>query len=217
MSAAAQQMSIACLAGYAGGAMGPLALRTGGAWAWAWNDIDTSRAVIFPFFFEREKASYHADTGQFFGEVAYPATMGAVAFEPFGSLAVVKLDTDSLKENDAIAALRNSGFDEDVSYSTLGLRAATTIRISNMVITPKVAAAWQHAFDDVTPDASLAFASTGIGFDVTGVPLAQNSLLVEAGLDLSLSPTATVGVSYSGQFASELQDNAVKGRFTWLF
>lgn len=144
--------------------------------------------MIFPFFFEREKASYHADTGQFFGEVAYPATMGAVAFEPFGSLAVVKLDTDSFKENDAIAALRSSGFDEDVSYSTLGLRAATTIRISNMVITPKVAAAWQHAFDDMTPDASLAFASTGIGFDVTGGPLAQNSLLVEAGLDLSLSP-----------------------------
>ena len=111
--------------------------------------------------------------------------------------------------------MRSSGFDEDVSYSTLGLRAATTIRISNMVITPKVAAAWQHAFDDVTPDASLAFASTGIGF--AGVPLARNSLLVEAGLDLSLSPTATVGVSYSGQFASELQDNAVKGRFTWLF
>jgi len=59
--------------------------------------------------------------------------------------------------------------------------------------------------------------STGIGFDVSGVPLAENSLLVEAGLDLNLSPTATIGVSYSGQFASELTDNAVKGRFTWLF
>jgi outer membrane autotransporter protein len=33
------------LAGYAGGAIGSLALRTGGAWAR--NDIDTSRAVIF--------------------------------------------------------------------------------------------------------------------------------------------------------------------------
>ena len=52
---------------------------------------------------------------------------------------------------------------------------------------------------------------------VTGVPLAENSLLIEAGLDLNLSPTATLGVSYSGQLASDLQDNAIKGRFTWPF
>jgi len=77
---------------------------------------------------------------------------------------------------------------------------------------------WQHAFDDITPGAALAFASTGIGFDVTGVPLAEDSALIEAGLDLNLSPTATLGVSYSGQFcASDVEDNAVKGRFTWLF
>ena len=85
------------------------------------------------------------------------------------------------------------------------------------MVTPHVSAAWQHAFDDVTPGAALAFASTGIGFDVTGVPLAEDSALIEAGLDLNLSPTATLGVSYSGQLASDLVDNAVKGRFTWLF
>jgi hypothetical protein len=45
----------------------------------------------------------------------------------------------------------------------------------------------------------------------------ENSLLVEAGFDLNLSPTAMLGVSYSGQIASDLTDNAVKGRFTWLF
>ena len=84
-----------------------------------------------------------------------------------------------------------------------------------MVLVPHASA--QHAFDDVTPGAALAFASTGIGFDISGVPLADNSLLVEGGLDLNLSPTATLGVSYSGQFASDLTDNAVKGRFTWIF
>ncbi len=85
------------------------------------------------------------------------------------------------------------------------------------VVTPHASAAWMHAFGDVTPDAALAFASTGTGFVVFGVPLAEDSALVEAGLDLNLSPTATLGVSYSGQLASDLIDNAVKGRFTWLF
>jgi outer membrane autotransporter protein len=106
-----------------------------------------------------------------------------MALEPFAGIAFVKVDTDSFKEHGEVAALRSGGFDEDVSYSTLGLRAATTMHVSNLIVTPKVAAAWQHAFDDVTPGAALAFASTGIGFDITGVPLAENSLLVEAGLD----------------------------------
>jgi outer membrane autotransporter protein len=52
---------------------------------------------------------------------------------------------------------------------------------------------------------------------VTGVPLAQDTALIEAGLDLSLSPTATLGATYAGQFGDGVQDNAVKGRFTWLF
>ena len=86
-----------------------------------------------------------------------------------------------------------------------------------MLVTPRVSAAWQHAFDEVTPEAALAFASTGIGFGIAGVPLAEDSLLLEAGLDFALSPNATLGVSYSGQIADEVTDNAVKGRLTWLF
>jgi outer membrane autotransporter protein len=56
------------LAAYAGGNLGSVALRSGGAWGW--DDLDTSRAVVFPGFSEREEASYRGDTGQVFGEVA---------------------------------------------------------------------------------------------------------------------------------------------------
>jgi hypothetical protein len=61
------------------------------------------------------------------------------------------------------------------------------------------------------------FASTWIGFTITAVPLAQDSALIDAGLDFALGPGMTLGASYSGQIASDLTDNAVKGRFTWLF
>jgi outer membrane autotransporter protein len=203
------------LAGYTGGMAGPFALRGGGAWTW--NDIDTSRVVIFPGFFEREKSRSDADTAQLFGEAAYPIAMGRTAVEPFAGLAFVSIDTDDFRENGAEAALNSRGFDQDVGYSTLGLRAAVTMAWNSVTVTPHVSAAWQHAFDDVTPGAALAFASTGIGFDVTGVPLAEDTALIEAGLDLSLGPTTTAGVSYSGQFGDGVADNAVKGRVTWLF
>jgi outer membrane autotransporter protein len=202
------------LAGYTGGMAGPFALRGGGAWSW--NDIDSSRAVIFPGFFEREKARYDADTGQLFGEMAYPIAMGSSALEPFAGLAFVSIDSGSFKENGALAALNSRGFDQDVGYSTLGLRAGATMAWNSLTVTPHVSAAWQHAFDDITPGAALTFASTGIGFDVTGVPLAEDTALIEAGLDLRLGLNATAGVSYSGQFGDGVQDNAVKGRFTLL-
>jgi outer membrane autotransporter protein len=86
-----------------------------------------------------------------------------------------------------------------------------------MVVTPHISAAWQHAFDYVTPGAALAFASTGIGFTVYGVPLAGDSALIDAGLDFALGERTTAGVSYSAQFGYGTTDNGVRGRFTWLF
>ncbi|ODS03124.1 hypothetical protein AUC71_11375 [Methyloceanibacter marginalis] len=204
------------LGGYLGGLAGSFALRGGGMWAW--NGIDTSRAVVFPGFFERQKASYDADTGQIFGEVAYPTQLAGMAVEPFGGLAFVSIDTDNFREHGgALASLRGVDLDQDVGYSTLGLRAATTMQFGGIQVVPHISAAWQHAFDDVTPGAALAFASTGIGFGIEGVPLAEDSALIDAGLDLALGANTTAGMSYTGQFGNGVTDNGVKGRFTWLF
>jgi uncharacterized protein with beta-barrel porin domain len=49
------------------------------------------------------------------------------------------------------------------------------------------------------------------------VPLAEDSALIDAGLDFALGQNATAGVSHTGQFGDGVQDNGVKGRFTWLF
>jgi len=203
------------LGGYIGGMAGAFALRGGGAWAW--NDIDTSRAVVFPGFYERQKASYDADTGQLFGEVAYPTRMGGMALEPFAGLAYVSIDTEKFRERGGVLASLRGDTDQDVGYSTVGLRAARTVHWGTILVTPHISAAWQHAFDDVTPDAALAFASTGIGFSIAGVPLAEDSVLLDTGLDFAIGARTTAGVSYSGQFGDDVTDNAVKGRFTWLF
>lgn len=204
------------LGGYTGGMVGAFALRGGGTWAW--SEIDTSRAVIFPGFFERQKASYDAETSQFFGEVAYPTNMGGMSVEPFAGLAYVSIDTDTfLERGGALASLRGRDSDQNVGYTTLGVRFATTSQWGSMLVTPHLSARWQHAFDDVTPTAALAFATTGAGFTVAGVPLAKDSALIDAGLDFAIAENLDAGVSYSGQFGEGVHDNAVKGRFTWRF
>jgi len=67
-----------------------------------------------------------------------------------------------------------------------------------MLVTPHISAAWQHA-----PDAALAFASNGIGFKVYGVPLAEDTALLDADLDLAVGEQTTVGMSYTGQFGDK--------------
>ncbi|MPZ12782.1 MAG: hypothetical protein GEU89_21695, partial [Kiloniellaceae bacterium] len=54
-------------------------------------------------------------------------------------------------------------------------------------VTPRLSAAWQHGFGDLTPAASLAFAgTTNADFTVTGVPLARDSAVIDAGLDVTI-------------------------------
>jgi outer membrane autotransporter protein len=63
----------------------------------------------------------------------------------------------------------------------------------------------------------LAFQSTGASFTVAGVPLARDSALVEAGVQLRVTRQAVLGVSYTGQLASNVRDHGAKGNFTWTF
>ncbi len=81
---------------------------------------------------------------------------------------------DSFKEHGgSLASLRGATPNKTWAIRRLGLRAATTMQWGGMQIVPHLSAAWQHAFDDVTPGAALAFATTGIGFSIDGVPLAR--------------------------------------------
>jgi len=153
-----------------------------------------------------------------FGEVGYGVKFGSVAAEPFGGLAFVHLRTDSFAEAGGIAALAGRSNSEDVGYSTLGVRAATTWQLANgMALTPRASVAWQHAFGDVTPSAALAFQSIGTPFTVNGVPIARDAALVSAGADLRVTRQATFSVAYVGNLASNARDHSVKGAFSWKF
>ena len=85
--------------------------------------------------------------------------------------------------------------------------------------TPQAASiAWQAAFGDTSPEARLAFLSApSANFTVSGVPIAENTALVELGANLLISPQASVGVSYIGQFADNTTQNAVQANLNWRF
>ncbi|HEY6259324.1 MAG TPA: autotransporter domain-containing protein, partial [Xanthobacteraceae bacterium] len=201
---------------YGGTKVGAWNLRSGGAVIW--HDIATARSIQFPGFADQASTSYNGSTTQIFGEVGYGMTVGRIAAEPFADLAFVHIATNAFAEQGGNAALAGAGSQTDIGYSTLGARAATNQALPNaMVLTPRAALAWQHAFGAATPAQALSFLSTNASFMVAGVPIARDSALVDVGFDVRLNPRATVGASYVGQLADHAHDHALKGKFGWDF
>lgn len=172
--------------------------------------------MAFPGFSDSLKGDYNAGTAQVFGELGYGMRAGNVGFEPFANLAYVNLHTDGFTEKGGAAALSSAGATTDATFSTLGLRASTTFDLGDVSTTARGTLGWKHAFGDVTPLATMAFAG-GAPFTIAGVPITRDAAVVEAGLDLAIAPGATLGVSYDGQFASGLSDQSVRANFNWKF
>ena len=141
----------------------------------------------------------------------------SATFEPFTGIAYVHHSTDRFAENGGLAALHAAADEEDVVYSTLGLRMAGRLQFGGLVVAPRLSLAWQHAFGDVTPSAFTAFDTGGAGFEIDGAPIARDSALVEVGLDLNLGADVALGISYAGQLAEAAEDHAVSGQFRWRF
>jgi outer membrane autotransporter protein len=201
---------------YGGAQLGPWGIRTGAAYTW--HDIDTSRTISFPGFADAVQSSYSARTAQVFGEVGYSIVTGIVAIEPFAGLAYVHFDEGAFTEGGGPAALVGGNDSRDVTYTTLGVHAASSYLLKDStVLIARGTLGWRSAFGDVTPTSNLAFASGGAPFDVTGVPIVRDSAVVQAELDWKIRPNIVLSVTYSGALADKSQDHAVQGGFTVKF
>lgn len=192
---------------YGGTNWSAIAFRTGAAYSW--SSLSTKRSVAFNGFTDGLSADYDAGTAQIFGELAYRADAGQFKLEPFANLAHVSVHTDGFTEDGGDAALTSAGSNNDASFTTLGLRGSSDFAFGGMNATVRGMLGWRHAFGDVTPTSSFAFAG-GDHFTIAGVPIARDSAVVEAGLDFNMSANATLGLSYTGQFGGGTVDQGAK-------
>lgn len=192
------------------------AFRLSGGIAYTWHDIETNRSVYFPGFADGLSADYHAGIFQAFGEAGYRISMGSVSFEPFANLAYVSLHTDGFPEDGGMAALKASNQTTETSFTTFGARASVHFNLGEMLATAHGTLGWRHAFGDTAPGSAQAFAG-GNAFTVSGVPIAEDSAFIRTGLNLDISDSAAVGVSYQGQIASHAEEHGFNAKFNLKF
>ncbi|WP_170936031.1 autotransporter outer membrane beta-barrel domain-containing protein [Pandoraea sp. PE-S2R-1] len=188
--------------------------------SYALQQISSRRAVAIGPIAQTARASYDAATWQVFGEAAWRFDLGRVGIEPFAAMAHAWVRTDAFNESGSAADLHADEQTRGITFSTLGVRGdlpfgtgAGTAALGRL----RLSAGWRHAFGADTPDAQLAFVDSAAGFTVGGVPIARDAAIVEAGIDAFVGQAVTLGVSYTGQFGSQVTDNAVFGNLNWRF
>ncbi|MCK0196164.1 autotransporter domain-containing protein [Ancylobacter sp. 6x-1] len=199
---------------YAGTLIGNVGLKFGGAYTW--SDVTTRRFAGFTGFSDSLHADYDAGTAQVFAEAGYRFALGGATLEPIANVAYVNLHTDGFTEQGGPAALRSGSATDDLTYTTLGLRASSRFELGTMAATARGLIGWRHAFGDTTPDSVFAF-SGGTPFSIEGAPIAEDALVLDAGLDFALTESWTLSANYGGQFGGGFEDQTVKGSLTLKF
>jgi subtilase-type serine protease len=162
------------------------------------------------------KGRYAARTGQLFGEAAAPYEFGAVTVEPYAGLAYLATRRGRFSES-GTAGLRADGATQQLGFSTLGLRAGAGWQAHDgSQWSLHGGAGWRHAYGGIQPGARMRFAG-GDTFEVTGVPVARNALLIEAGIGAETPDGMRFGVGYSGQLARGAVSHAINAKATWVF
>lgn len=197
---------------YGTGEWGALALRSG--LNYTWSDVGTTRQVTA--LGQTLNGSYNADSVNAFSEVGYTVKTALASFEPFAGLSYSRVTTDSFTETGGSAALNVESTTTNTSYTTLGLRSSKEFTFLGTEAVARGTAGWVHAFGDIDPTSTASFA-TGDSFTVSGTPIDQNAALLEAGLDLNLTPSSTFSLTYTGQIGKNAHENGVSAKLRMQF
>jgi outer membrane autotransporter protein len=195
---------------------GPMSLRLGASYSH--HDGKTQRQVAFNGFSDRPKGRYDASTQQAFAEAGYNLGRANVSIEPFAGLGLQRYQRNGYTENGGAAVLKVHDQSQNILSSTFGLRLAKINRLENgMQLTPRFSASWKHTYGEVATETHQRLITGGRNYTVTGAPLDRDSLMVDAGLDLRLSPRHTLGVGYNGEIASDNRSHGVTGQWRMAF
>jgi outer membrane autotransporter protein len=199
---------------YAGTDLGPVNLQVGAAYTW--HKLDFDRSVAFTGFSDALASRYDGNSAQAFGEAGYRIDVRHGYFQPFVQASYVRLHTDGFTESGGNAALIGRSKTTEVTFANLGLRGNVDVARAG-ALRFAWSTAWRHAFSNRTPFTDMRFGAGTQVFGIAGTPIAKNAAALQAGIEASPASGVSLGVSYSGQIGSNVQDHGIKGNLTWRF
>lgn len=197
--------------------MGPGSLNFLAGGAYTWHDLDTKRQINAGSINQTLKASYGANTSQLFTELGYALPVNsALTLEPFGGVTWSDQRIRGFSESGGYAALSGQSQRNDLTTTSLGLRARQALTLGSVSGVLRGGLGWRHTFGDIQPRTTVAFDGSPT-FSVLGAPIARDAMMVELSLDADLSRNTTLAFGYGGQFGSGNSDQTGTVTLRWKF
>ena len=108
---------------------------------------------------------------------------------------------DAFNERGSLDPLHiNAGYGSSL-LTNVGMRATYDWHIGSMALVPEVRATWQHEYGDVFDEVSATMLPGGPAFGVTSSPIGRDSLLLNVGFTLRITPEFSAYAFYDGELA----------------
>lgn len=195
---------------YGGSQWGALGVSAGAIYGW--HDLSTNRLVSFPGINEHISSSHSADSLQLFGEASLA---GPAGFEPFLTLAHVRLDTGSFSEAGGVSTLALDGETRQMTQGTLGSRFAHDWQAGEAYLRFEGSLGWRRVFSGHRQYVSGDLAGAPVYFEGNGVD--RDAAAIEAGVTIEPAGRMSLELGYAGEIGSNARNHGAEFRARWAF
>ena len=168
------------------------------------EDRDTVRVM-------NTNVNQHSETAsvlQGFVEGAYNFDLSVAKVSPYVGFTWARVETDAVVDNAIGHSFKTDEIKDDIQIATLGVRTAVPFAMGNMPVALTADLGWSHYFGDTEGLVNVQMGEGGKFAAIEGSELKDQANL-GLGIVGQVAKHATVGVSYSGSWGSDINTHGI--------
>lgn len=158
------------------------------------------------------RADYDASSWQAFAETGYRFESDNGWVQPFVGLSWLNQRNDSFTESGGSAALAVERTESSTGFASVGVRGGAELGADPLPVRVQGSISWRHAFDDIDTVSEHRFLGGDSRFTIKGAPIAENTVVMDAGLVVPISENTDISFGYRGEHSdeSEVQEGYIQ-------
>ena len=157
------------------------------------------------------RANQHSENAsvlQGFVEGAYNFDLSVAKVSPYVGFTWARVETDAVTDNTLGHSFKTDEIKDDIQIATLGVRTAVPFAMGNMPVALTADLGWSHYFGDTEGLVNVQMGEGGKFATIEGSELKDQANL-GLGIVGQVAKHATVGVSYSGSWGSDINTHGI--------
>ncbi len=149
------------------------------------------------------KADYDASSWQAFAETGYRFESDTGWVQPFVGLSWLNQRNDAFKESGGSAALAVERTESNTGFANVGVRGGAELGADPLPVRVQGSISWRHAVEDIDTVSEHRFLGGDSRFTIKGAPIAENTVVLDAGLVVPVSKNTDISFGYRGEHSDE--------------